>query len=67
MVSLVRAASDWRAGPGGGGACASGCIDEPAVSAAPAGWAAVASAKRGQTTGSGLDPPLGPAVPMYTP
>ena len=32
--------------------------DEPAVSTASAGWAAVAPEKRGQTTGSGLDPPL---------
>ena len=38
--------------------CASGCNAEPAVSAASAGWAEVAPAKRGQTTGSGLDPPL---------
>ena len=38
--------------------CASGYNDEPAVSTASAGWAAVAPEKRGQTTGSGLDPPL---------
>ena len=57
------AALDWRPGPGlafpcCGGACASRCNDEPAVSAASEGWAAVAPAKRGQATESGLDSPL---------
>ena len=46
--------------------CASGCNDEPSVSAASAGWVAVAPAKRGQMTGLGLDPPRCPDVRTVT-